>query len=473
MSIPFNPHLYQELAIDFMQKNPRCALFAGMGLGKTVSVLKTLDELELVEDVYPVLVIAPLRVARKTWRDEIAKWADFAGIRISQIVGELGEREPARLREAEIYTINYEQLPWLIDRYPNLADWPFRTIVADESSKLKNFRGSLQKHKVSGKRFVRVDSGKRTGALARVVFRSARFIELTGTPAPNGLVNLWSQLFFIDGGHRLGRTFGDFTARWFRPHPSGYGITPLPYAQEEIQAAIKDVCLTIDPADWFDLAAPIHRVIEVELPGFAMNQYRKMEREMYIEIEGKGVEALSAVSCTIKCLQLANGAIYTNDSLEYAELHDEKLLALQSIVDEAGGMPILVVYQFKSDLARLRRAFPTGRLLKTAKDEDDFKRGKIPILFVHPASAGHGIDGFQKATNIIVFFGQWWDLELRQQVIERIGPVRQKQSGMNRATFIYDIVSKDTIDELVLLRHETKRAVQDILLGALKRKAIA
>lgn len=465
----FKARAYQDVMIDHMIDHPRCAAFVFMGAGKTSSVLATLTRLSLVEDPFPALIVAPLRVARKTWREEIAKWDDFKGLRVSQIVGPAAERTAALKQPAEIYTINYENLPWLVEQLGKGS--PFKTIVIDESSKLKNFRGSIQTHPKTGKKFLRCDSGRNTGALAKLAFKASRVIELTGTPAPNGLVNLWAQIWFLDGGARLGRTFNDFVSRWFHPHPSGYGLIPHPRAQAEIQERIKDICLTIDPADWFDLEAPIHSIVKVELDPRARKAYDQMEKTLFLEIEGNEVEAMNAASKTMKCLQLANGAIYTDADGNWSEVHAAKLEALDDIIEEANGMPVLVAYQFQSDLARLLKAFPKGRVLKTEKDEDDFKAGRIPVLFAHPASAGHGIDGFQRATNIIVFFGHWWDLEQRQQIIERIGPVRQLQSGMNRPVFIYDIVAAGTVDELVMVRHETKREVQDILLEALAERS--
>ena len=465
----FKARAYQDVMIDHMIDHPRCAAFVFMGAGKTSSVLATLTRLSLVEDPFPALIVAPLRVARKTWREEIAKWDDFKGLRVSQIVGPAAERTAALKQPAEIYTINYENLPWLVEQLGKGS--PFKTIVIDESSKLKNFRGSIQTHPKTGKKFLRCDSGRNTGALAKLAFKASRVIELTGTPAPNGLVNLWAQIWFLDGGARLGRTFNDFVSRWFHPHPSGYGLIPHPRAQAEIQERIKDICLTIDPADWFDLEAPIHSIVKVELDPRARKAYDQMEKTLFLEIEGNDVEAMNAASKTMKCLQLANGAIYTDADGNWSEVHAAKLEALDDIIEEANGMPVLVAYQFQSDLARLLKAFPKGRVLKTEQDEDDFKAGRIPVLFAHPASAGHGIDGFQRATNIIVFFGHWWDLEQRQQIIERIGPVRQLQSGMNRPVFIYDIVAAGTVDELVMVRHETKREVQDILLEALAERS--
>ena len=464
----FVPRPYQALAFDFLAETKRCALFAGMGLGKTASVLGTLNNLSLVEDPFPALIVAPLRVARKTWREEIAKWDDFKRLRVSQIIGTATERGHALKQPADIYTVNYENLPWLVEQLGKSA--PFKTIVIDESSKLKNFRGSIQTHPKSGKKFLRCDSGRNAGALAKLTFRASRVIELTGTPTPNGLANLWAQIWFLDGGARLGRTFSDFESRWFRPHPNGHGLLPLPNAQAEIQERVKDICLTINPADWFDLTAPIRSIVKVDLDPKARAAYDRMEKTMFLEIEGNEIEAMNAASKTMKCLQLANGAIYTDETGTWSEVHSAKLEALDEIIEEANGMPVLVAYQFQSDLARLLKAFPKGRALKTEKDEDDFKAGRIPVLFAHPASAGHGIDGFQHVTNIIVFFGHWWDLETRQQIIERIGPVRQFQAGMNRPVFIYDILAAGTVDELVMLRHETKREVQEILLDALAQK---
>lgn len=462
----FTPRPYQEIAFDFIIENPRCALFMGMGLGKTASTLAAVSALSLVEDIYPVLIIAPLRVARKTWSDEIKKWDSFSHLTVSQIIGDRGEREAAINRKADIYTVNFENLPWLLERVKKNR---FKMIVIDESSKLKNFRGSVQKHHKTGKPFLRCDTGKEAKALAHMAYNTKRIVELTGTPAPRSLENLWAQLWFIDFGDRLFRTFEQFASRWFRPAPNGFGLAAMPHAQGEIQNAIADVCLTIDPKDWFDLNEPIRRIIHVDLPPAARAAYRSMEEQFLTEVAGESVEAFNAASRSMKLLQLANGAIYTEED-RWAWTHDAKIEALESIVEEANGMPVLVAYQFKSDLERLLRAFPKGRHLKTAKDEDDFKAGKIPVLFAHPSSAGHGIDGFQYVTNIIAFFGHWWDLETRQQIIERVGPVRQMQAGMDRPVFIYDIVATGTVDESVMVRHETKREVQDILLEALAKR---
>ena len=245
----------------------------------------------------------------------------------------------------------------------------------------------------------------------------------------------------------------------------------LPHAQAEIQDKLRDLCLTVDAKDWFDLREPIVNNIFVDLPAKARKHYAEMEKEMFTCIESHDVEAFGAAARTIKCLQIANGAAYVGESnTEWKELHDAKLQALQSIVEEAAGASVLVAYHFKSDLVRLMRAFPQGKSLDS--DPDTIRRwnaGHISILFAHPASAGHGLN-LQDGGNILVYFGHWWNLEERMQILERIGPTRQMQAGHDRAVFVHNIIARDTVDELVIERVQSKRAVQDILLDAMKRR---
>lgn len=453
----FTPREYQHAIIDHGLDVTRCGVWAGMGMGKTVSTLTALDHLELIEPG-PALVLAPLRVASSTWPDEVAKWKHLRNIEVSAVVGNPEERRAALRRPASVYTTNYEQLPWLVEHFGD--KWPFKKIVADESTKLKSFR--LRQ------------GGQRAQALGRVAHKHAtRFIELTGTPSPNGLQDLWGQAWFLDQGVRLGRTFDAFRQRWFQAVPGGDGyqqIKPLPFAQEQIQDRMRDLCLSLDPRDYFDISEPIVNVIRVELPKKARALYRDMEREMFMQIGEHEIEAFSAASRTIKCLQIANGAAYTDEGGTWTEVHDVKLQALESVIEEAAGMPVLVAYHFKSDLARLQRAFPKGRALdKDPQTIRDWNAGKISILFAHPASAGHGLN-LQDGGNILAFFGHWWDLEQYQQIIERIGPTRQAQAGHDRPVFIHHIVAAGTVDEIVMARRESKREVQDLLLEAMKRK---
>lgn len=452
--------------VSHILANPRCAIWAGMGLGKTAGTLTALSALQLVEDG-PTLIVAPKRVARSVWPDEAQKWEHLRHLRVIPVIGPEGARRELLSRKADIYAINYDNLPWLANY---LGDqWPFTTVVSDESTRLKGFRGSerVSKH---GRTFLQLAGGQRARALGRKSFsRVRRWINLTGTPSPNGLKDLWGQTWFLDQGQRLGRTYDAFKRRWFQRSFDGYSIEPLPFAQEQIQDRLRDLCLSLRSEDWFDLEQPIMNTVFVDLPPKARALYRDMERRMFMELEGSPVEAFNAAARTMKCLQIANGAAYVDEHAQtWKEIHGAKIEALESIAEEAAGVPLLVAYQFKSDLARLLKAFPGGRLLSTKKDEDDFNAGKIPLGFGHPKSMGHGLN-LQHGSNIGVFFGHWWDLELYQQFIERIGPVRQMQSGYKRSVFVHHIVARNTVDELVLTRMAGKRSVQDILMEAVRR----
>ena len=453
MSRPFTPRPYQTLIRDHILDRPRCAVWAGMGMGKTTSTLNALDAIALADDA-PVLVLAPLRVARSTWPDEARKWAHLSGMSVMPVLGSERERRAALRMPAQVYSTNYENLPWLVEHWGER--WPYRTVVADESTKLKSFR--LRQ------------GGARAQALGRVAHTKVkRFVQLTGTPSPNGLQDLWGQAWFLDAGERLGRTFSAFSNRWFRTAPNGFGTVALPHAQAEIQAKLQDLCLTVEAKDWFDLREPIVNNIYVDLPIKARKHYAEMEKAMFTALDSHELEAFGAAARTLKCLQIANGAAYVGEAGEWVDLHDEKLLALESVISETAG-PVLVAYHFKSDLARLLAAFPAGRHLDANPQTlKDWNAGKIPVLFAHPASAGHGLN-LQDGGNTLVYFGHWWNLEERLQILERIGPTRQMQAGHDRPVFVHNIIARDTVDELVMERIETKREVQDILLSAMKTK---
>lgn len=451
----FTPRPYQQIIIDHILANDRCAVWAGMGMGKTVSALTVIDAVRLVDND-PILVLAPTRVANTTWPEEAAKWVHTAHLTVVPVTGDMQGRVVAVRQRADVHAINYENLPWLVEYWGDR--WPYRTAIADESTKLKSFR--LRQ------------GGKRAQALARVAHTKVkRFVELTGTPSPNGLQDLWGQIWFIDRGARLGRTYEGFKQRWFRPHPSGFGLEALPHAQKEIQELLSDICITVEAKDWFDLREPIVNNIYVDMPARARKTYEDMEKQMFTELDsGHEIEAFNAASRTIKCLQIANGAAYTEGNTEWQDVHDQKLQALESVVEEANGMPVLVAYHFKSDLARLKKHFPKGRELdKNPKTLTDWNKGKIPLMFAHPQSAGHGLN-LQDGGNILVFFAHWWNLEERLQVIERIGPTRQLQAGHDRPVWIHNIIARKTVDELVIERVNTKREVQDILMGAMRRR---
>lgn len=451
----YTPRAYQGLITQHIFDVPRCAVWAGMGLGKSVSTLTALDTLYLCGEDHPTLILAPLRVARSTWPDEAQKWSHLRQVSVMPIVGTEKERRVALRTDASVFTCNYDNLEWLVEYWGDR--WPYQTVIADEATKLKGFR--LRK------------GGTRARALARVAHpKIKRFVELTGTPSPNGLQDLWGQMWFLDAGARLGRTYDAFKQRWFTKNHNGFGLTAMPQAQFEIQEKLRDLCLTIDAADWFDLEKPIVNNILVDLPVKARSHYKEMEKQMFMEIEGHEVEAFNAASRTMKCLQLANGAAYIDDQQNWREVHDEKIQALSDILEEANGAPVLVAYHFKSDLARLLKAFPQGRELDANPDTiRDWNAGAIPVLFAHPASAGHGLN-LQDGGNILVYFSHWWNLEERMQILERIGPTRQMQAGYKRPVFVHNIIARDTVDEDVIERVETKREVQDILLDAMKRR---
>ena len=455
MSRSFTPHPYQKLMLDFGLEHPRCAWFAGMGVGKTVTGLSVVDALQLVGINDPVLVLGPKRVAQDTWPTEVQKWDHLKHLHVSPVIGTPRQRRAALLTPADIYTMNYENLPWLVEAIGR-RPWPFRIVISDEATRLKGHRDR--------------QGGQRTRALAQVARQTDRWINLTGTPAANGLKDLWGQFWFLDFGERLGRTYTAFMERWFKPDHSGYGVKPWPHAEQQIYKAIEDITISIRPEDWFDLEAPIERVVRVTMPAAARKAYKQLELDMFTQLAcGTEVEVFNAAALTNKCLQFANGAVYTEHPA-WAAVHSEKLDALDSIVEEANGMPVLCAYQFQSDRDRILSTFKGAVDISKPEGMKKFKSGNAPIGIAHPKSMGHGIDGLQDITNILCYFGHWWDLELRQQILERIGPMRQKQSGHKRPVWVYSIVADDTLDDVVLERHASKRTVQDLLLEAMVRK---
>lgn len=467
MSRLWVPRAYQPECVNFMIRNPRCNLWAPPGMGKTGMVLNAIDIMQLTSELSrPTLILGPLRVAREVWSDECAKWSNLSHIVVSPIVGTEKQRLAAVRKDASVYTANYEQIPWLVAHYKD--KWPFQMIVADESTKLKSFRLN--------------QGGRRAGLLGKVAWLKSveRFINLTGTPSPNGLIDLWGQQWFIDQGKRLGMTYSAFIERWFYRLPNDGGqymgrLTAHRHANDEIQGRLKDVTMSLDPKDWFDLKEPIHNVIKVKLPPKARAIYKDLEGQMFSELEsGHDIEAFNAAALTMKCLQLANGAVYVDEgegeniSRFTQPIHDEKIEALESIIEETN-TPVLVAYNFVSDKERITKHFGADVAdLSTKAGMARFKAGHARIGVAHPKSVGHGVDGLQDITNVLVRFGHDWNLEERMQMVERIGPTRQAQSGHERPVLIYDLIAEDTVDETVLERHKTKRDIQDLLMASMK-----
>lgn len=465
---PYTPRPYAPAVNAHLLAHERCALFAGMGTGKTVLVLTHLDFLwHEMGDHRLTLVLGPARVVEGVWAQEAAAWAHLKRLRVVPVVGDRAAREAALAQPAHVYCVSYDNIRWLREHYQNLGrPWPFKRLVPDEMTRLKSFRVK--------------QGGKRASALGEVAWSEVEsVIGLTGTPSPNGLKDLWGQMWFIDKGQRLGKSYSAFESRWFgwRRASDAVGYKPqlqpviFDHSEAQIHEALADVCLTIDPKDWFDLREPIANTIEVEMPPTARRHYRELEKELFTALQdGSEIEVFNAAAKTMKCLQLANGAAYLEDGVTWREVHTAKIEALRSVIEEAAGAPVIVAYHFKSDLARLQQAFPQGRTLDKKSAVDEWNAGKIPVLFLHPASAGHGLS-LQHGGNILAFFSLNWNLEEHQQIIERIGPTRQAQSGYDRAVFIHYILARGTIDQVIKRRLESKVSVQQALLDYMKRKA--
>ena len=454
----YEPRAFAQGVMDHFCAHPRCALWGKPGVGKSVMTMHYLDILHnVVGESRPTLILAPLRVARDVWSNECEKWDSLSSLSVSTIVGTPTERNAAMRKDVPIYVTNYENISWLIE---NLGTWPYGTVVADECVRLKSFRTR--------------QGGERAKALGKVAHKHVeRFIELTGTPSPNGLADLWGQAWYLDKGERLGKTYTAFQERWFRPIKMGNFTKwqAMPHAQQEIQELLGDICMSLDPKDWFDLKAPIVNVIEVELPPSARKVYKELEKDFFTQIGSHEIDAFSAASKSSKLLQVCSGSLYTDpNDKSYVVVHDEKIEALRELAEGTGEDPLLVVYQFKSDLCRLRLAFPDHLDLSVDHDLRKAKVGRGKIWLAQPASVGEGIDGLQEHCNTIVFFAQDWNLGLHDQILERVGPMRQYQSGKDRPVFVHYIVARNSIDEVVMERRSSKRDVQELLLEYVKRK---
>jgi SNF2 family DNA or RNA helicase len=459
---------YQPLITDRILEQKRTNIWVPMGFGKTRAALKAVDTLQLVEDS-PTLVLAPYRVANSTWPDESQRWDDTSHLTVTPILGTPEERKRALRADTALFSINDENIPWLVEQFAG-RPWPFRTVIRDESTRFKGHRLK--------------QGNKRSQAIGKLAHTQIdRWVNLTGTPSPNGLRDLWGQNWFVDQGRRLGRSFDAFSMRWFSTYQESkptkdrrwtfkVPVTrPLDHAEREIHAILADVCMSLDPKDWFDLKEPVVREIRVDLPSKARQLYRDMEKKMFMELDGIGVEAVNAAGKSIKCLQIASGFAFVDGEGDWRGIHDAKLDALESIIEEAAGASVLVGYWFKPSLERLRKAFPQGRVLdKDPQTIRDWNAGRIPLLFAHPQSCGHGLN-MAEGGHIIAMYESWWDLESWLQILERIGPVRQAQlgPGKEQVVMIYPIIADRTIDEVVQERHRTKRSTQDLLMAYMKR----
>lgn len=463
MAIDFIPRHCQELMRDWIIAHNRCNVWASPGTGKTGACYTAVDILKLLGSTFfPWLILGPKKVALDVWPREQRKWNQFRDLRIATLSGrdEFSRIEQIRRVEKgklDAITVNYDLVQWLCEYYETRGiSWPFRGVIADESTKLKGFR--LR------------NGAKRAMALAYVSKHVGRWINLTGTPSPNGLIDLWGQCWFLDRGKRLGRTFTDYKRAFFEEEPHTGKLLPRPGATEEIARRLSDITISIRTEDYFDLPPIIVNDVPVSLNAKAKQIYNQMEGQLFAELEGedgKIIDAQNAAVMTQKCLQIASGAVYTDDQGTYTELDDSKRWALKHIMEEAG-VPVLAAFQWKFDRERLLKWFPEAREIKTSQDIDDFNAGKINPGIAHPASAAHGID-LAVGTNIGVFYSQWWNLEEYMQFIERFGPTRQAQHGLNRPVFLHHLIGEGTLEEDVVQRRYGKRSVQDMLIERMKK----
>lgn len=446
----FKPHKYQQYAINRILELPRAALFLDMGLGKTVITLIAIKQLLLTFEVGKVLVIAPKKVAESTWKQEAEKWDETKGLRVSVVLGTAKQREAALKREADIYIINRENVVWLYNFYKQPKGcWPFDMAVLDESTSFKS------------------RAAKRWRALRIIHEKFSRILELTGTPAANGLLDLWAQIYLLDSGKRLGRTMSAFRDRWFKPDarngPIVYSYKPLPGSQEEITKAISDISFSMAAKDYLELPKLIINRIPVILSEKDMRLYKRLEREKILEFKGEDVTAGSAAVLSGKLLQLANGAIY-DDAHGVQIIHEAKLEVLSEIIEAAQGEPVLVFYSFRHDLARILEKFPDAVELKGDKTVKAWNEGGIKVLLAHPASAGYGLN-LQAGGSIIVWFGLTWSLEQYEQANARL-----YRQGQDRPVIVHHLVAKGTMDEAVDLALQHKRKGQEAMLEAVKAK---
>ncbi|HEM6245023.1 TPA: DEAD/DEAH box helicase [Streptococcus suis] len=445
-------HNYQVVAKDFIISHPNAAVILDMGMGKTATTLSAVNELMFDRfEVAKVLVIAPLRVANTVWSDEIEQWAELRHLRYSKIVGTPKQRKVALQKDADIYIVNRENLPWLVEQCSPYFKWDM--VVIDELSSFKSWQS------------------KRFKAFMAMRPYMKRIVGLTGTPSSNGLMDLFAEFKVIDGGERLGRFIGEFRSRYFEEGRRNgnivYEYIPMDYAECQIQDKISDITISMKALDYLDMPDLISTKKLVRMSEKEKEKYSQFKKEYVLsELDGLEVTAANAASLTNKLVQLSNGAVYSDDHT-VVPLHEQKLDALEDILESANGETVLVAYWFKHDLARvmgrLEKLKVKSRVLKTEEDIREWNKGNVPVGLLHPAGAGHGLN-LQKGGHHLVWFGLTWSLELYQQTNARLW--RQGQEA--ETVVIQHIVTEGTIDEEILKALENKDAQQERLIEAVK-----
>lgn len=440
-------HPYQRYAVDFIERHRFCGLFLDMGLGKTVSTLTAVKRMIYSFEVSKVLVIAPKKVAETTWTTEADKWEHLRCLKLSKVIGTEKERAEALGADADVYVINRENVCWLV-RYLN-GRMPFDMLVIDELSSFKSH------------------TAQRFKALKSVRYQFSRIIGLTGTPAPNGYMDLWAELYLLDGGERLGKYITRYREEYFHPLISvgavvyRYGLNAM--SDIVISKKISDICVSMKAGDYLQLPERIDNTINVILTKDEKRQYDRFEREEILKINGETITAANAAAVTNKLLQYANGAVY-DETKNVHTIHDAKIEALEELVEAASGDPVLVFYSYRHDAARimerLKKYDPV--MLEGEKDVSDWNEGKTKVLITHPASAGHGLN-LQAGGHIIVWFGVTWSLELYQQANARL-----HRQGQTKPVMIYHLITKGTMDERVMKAIANKENGQNAMIDAVR-----
>lgn len=442
----YEPHNYQQFATDFILEHPISCLMLDMGLGKTVITLTALWQLALDSfDVSRILVIAPKRVAVDTWPKELNKWEHLSGLDATLVMGTQAEREAALRQQTFLYIINRENVSWLVANYP----WDFDMVVIDELSSFKS------------------NQAQRFKAMKKVRPLVSRIVGLTGTPAPNSLLDLWPEMYLMDMGQRLGRFIGGFRDRFFTPDKRNrdiiYSYKPREGAEEAIYSLISDICISMKAVDYLDMPELIMNRVEVSMDSRERKIYDDFQRDMVVSLQGEELDAVNAAALSGKLTQMANGAVY-GENRKVLHIHDRKLDALEDLMEAANGKPLLVAYWYEHDLQRIKARFKNAHCIDTPQDIDDWNAGKIPLALIHPASAGHGLN-LQDGGYTIVWFGLTWSLELYQQLNARLW-----RQGQKHTVVIHHIVTKGTHDEDVLRALDNKDTRQSALIDAVRAR---
>ena len=441
----YKPHEYQSYATEFILSHPISAVFLEMGLGKSVITLSAIFDLCLDSFlVCKVLVIAPLRVARDTWPAEIKKWDHLKGLSYSVVVGTEKERIDALKKQSTLYIINRENVDWLVHK--SGIPFHFDMVVIDELSSFKSY------------------GAKRFKSLLKVRPSVKRIVGLTGTPSSNGLMDLWAEFRILDLGQRLGRYISHYRNTYFKPDKRNaqiiFSYKPLPGAEEEIYKQISDITISMKSTDYLKMPEYVSNEVFVTLSEKEWKVYSDFKEDMVANLGDEEIDAVNAAVLSGKLLQMANGAVYDSENKAHV-IHDKKLDALEDLIEGANGKPVLVAYWYKHDLERIKERFPV-RQIQSSKDIEAWNDGKIPIAVIHPASAGHGLN-LQSGGSTLIWFGLTWSLELYQQTNARL-----YRQGQKDTVIVHHIITKNTIDEDVLLALTKKEKTQDALIDAVK-----